>query len=189
MKRSPSISLALALLLSLSISCGRYSNIHYISFDGESWERSEPKEWSATLRDTALYDVTLHLRHTIDYEYDALNCAISLYGEGGSHYRDTLCFHLADENGYWLGDGGGLKSLALPVGEGPLYFEAGEVRVRVEQISSESELRGLRHIGVSFVKSASQELRGEMPETSAEASDEMSDTSDEMMEASSEASE
>lgn len=122
------------------------------TFSDESWCREEPKEWVTVLPDSGRYEVSVCLRHTSDYGYNELNCAVFVRSNGGEWLQDTLCMRLTDDNGLWRGHGMILKSIKCPLTDRSVFFSAGEVRVRIEQVSDVRVLQGVHDIGLSFRK-------------------------------------
>ncbi len=54
-----------------------------------------------------LYDVSLAIRHTNNYEFSNLNLAVDIIGDSGKITRKAVDFKVADNYGNWLGSGFG----------------------------------------------------------------------------------
>lgn len=83
-----------------------YSTFKTIPADG--WNKTLVLKFTPMFADSAkLYDVSLAIRHTNNYEFSNLNLVVDIIGNGGNISRKTVDFKVADSYGNWLGSGFG----------------------------------------------------------------------------------
>ena len=82
------------------ISCGNTTLENYHSFNHNGWNTDSIVSFKYTITDTTKkYDLSLKIRHTVDYEFQNL----FLFLEEAN--KDTIEIILANKNGQWLGSG------------------------------------------------------------------------------------
>ncbi len=93
-------SYSIILCAILFISCGRNTQETYHSFNHNEWNSDSIVVFKYNIYDTIKsYDLSLKIRHTVDYEFQ--NLFLFLIGEK----RDTVEIELANKQGEWLGSG------------------------------------------------------------------------------------
>ena len=115
------------LLTLASCDSGIYEEYH--SFDNHIWNTDSVIEFSYTIPDTTKkYDLSLKLRHSIEYEFQ--NLFIFLY----SKKKDTIEINLADKNGKWIGRGvSDIREVEYTFEKGRVFLKKGEHQLRIEQ--------------------------------------------------------
>ena len=84
----------------LFISCGSNTQETYHSFNHNEWNSDSIVVFKYNIYDTIKsYDLSLKIRHTVDYEFQ--NLFLFLRGEKS----DTVEIELANKQGEWLGSG------------------------------------------------------------------------------------
>lgn len=74
----------------------------------EGWNKTLVLRFMPSFADSAqLYDVSLAIRHTNNYEFSNLNLAVDIIGDSGKITRKAVDFKVADNYGNWLGSGFG----------------------------------------------------------------------------------
>ena len=115
------------LITMLSCDSGIYEEYH--SFDSQIWNTDSIIEFSYIISDTTKkYDLSLKLRHSIEYEFQ--NLFVFLY----SKKKDTIEINLADKNGKWLGSGvSDIREVEYNIEKGRVFFRKGEYQLSIEQ--------------------------------------------------------
>ena len=118
----------LILVISL-ISCDTNVYENYYSFENESWNSDSIKSFDFEVVDTlATYNLSLNVRHSIDYEYQNLFVFVS--GE----LNDTIELMLADKNGKWRGLGiSDIRELTHPLKKDRAFSKKGKYFINIEQ--------------------------------------------------------
>ena len=140
MRNSPLFFFAIILL-----SCGNttYENSH--SFNHNVWNTDSIVIFNYTIADTTKkYDLSLKIRHTIDYEFQNLFLFL------GETKKDTIEITLSNKNGKWLGSG------ICDVREVEYFFDKernftkkGKYEIRIEQAmryGSAEKIENLEHV-------------------------------------------
>lgn len=118
-----------ALFLLIIVSCDSGIYEEYYSFDNQLWNTDSIIEFNYIIPDTTKqYDLSIKLRHSIDYEFQ--NLFIFLY----SKKKDTIELNLSDKNGKWLGSGvSDIREVEYTFEKGRIFSKKGEHQLRIEQ--------------------------------------------------------
>lgn len=122
----------------------------YREIPEEVWSRYNVLEFKTVIADSGLYDITVCVRHTTDYEMTDLWCFISVQGSSLKEIRDSVSVEIATSDGRWLGQGYNIKTVEQRAGKSPLFFPKGEVAVRVEQGMERELMKGIKDIGIKI---------------------------------------
>ena len=118
------------LILSISlISCENTVYENYYSFENERWNCDSIKTFEFDIIDTVItYNLTLKVRHLIDYEYQNLFLFVS--GE----VNDTIELVLADKNGKWRGSGiSDVREFTYSLKKERTFLQKGKYYINIEQ--------------------------------------------------------
>ena len=140
MRNSPLFFFAIILL-----SCGNTTYENYHSFNHNEWNTDSIVIFNYTIADTTKkYDLSLKIRHTIDYEFQNLFLFL------GETKKDTIEITLSNKNGKWLGSG------ICDVREVEYFFDKernftkkGKYEIRIEQAmryGSAEKIENLEHV-------------------------------------------
>ncbi len=91
---------SLFFLTTILLSCGNATYENYYSFNDEGWHTDSIVNFKYTISDTTKrYDLSLNIRHTVNYEFQNLFLFLS------ENNSDTIEIILANKNGKWKGSG------------------------------------------------------------------------------------
>ena len=98
-----------------------------------------------TISDTTIkYDLSLKIRHTIDYEFQNLFFFLE------DIKKDTIEIILASKNGKWLGSGiSDVREVEYVFDKNRIFSKKGEYKIRVEQAmryGPKDKIENLEHI-------------------------------------------
>lgn len=99
----------LTLMVCLGACAPKHSSYStFKTIPAEGWNKTLVLEFTPAFADSAkLYDVSLAIRHTNNYEFSNLNLVVDIIGNNGNITRKTVDFKVADNYGNWLGSGFG----------------------------------------------------------------------------------
>ena len=126
-------------------SCGNPTHEDYHSFADRGWSADSIVGFKYSVTDTIKkYDLTLKIRHTVEYEFQNL----FLFLAGGN--QDTIEIILANKNGKWLGAGvSSIRELEYIFDTERIFSKKGDYKLRLEQAmryGSEEKIENLEHI-------------------------------------------
>lgn len=124
----------------------------YQELPKECWNKYQELEYPIEIPDSGLYHIALHIRHTTDYKFSSIWCILSTRSLMKTALRDTICIHVADTNGRWLGNGNTLKNLTQPISRNPIALPSGTIRFRIKHGMGIKELEGVKSVGISIKK-------------------------------------
>ncbi len=124
----------------------------YQELSGESWENNHVLEFNAHIPDSGLYQVTLHIRHTSNFEMTNLWCIISTRSHASQQLHDTVNIKIASPSGNWLGKGGQIKTVSQIINKNPVTLPQGNVLFRIKQGMQSENLRGVKNVGIRIEK-------------------------------------
>ena len=141
------------IILLLNIACHSTTVFEkYKELPKESWNKDSIIEFTTSIPDSSLYNLTLCIRHTTDYEMANLWSFISAHSEGIQLFKDTLNMKVAETDGRWLGKGGPIKQLEQMFNKEPFTLPKGEVVFRIEQGMRIDDMNGIRNVGIKIEK-------------------------------------
>lgn len=129
----------------------------YQELPAEVWDRYNVVKFTTHIPDSGLYRISLHVRHTTDYEMSNLWCFLSTQSNGKSPLRDTVNVKIAELDGRWLGKGGRLKNITQPIHRSPIVLPQGEITFSIEQGMRIEKMKGIKSVGLRIEKVTEQE--------------------------------
>ncbi|MCI5706160.1 MAG: gliding motility lipoprotein GldH [Odoribacter sp.] len=124
----------------------------YQELSGENWDYNHVLEFNAHIPDSGLYQVTLYVRHTSNFEMTNLWCIISTRSQALQQLHDTVNMKIATPTGDWFGEGGQMKTVSQAINKNPVIFPQGNVLFRIEQGMKPENLRGVKNVGICIEK-------------------------------------
>lgn len=141
-----------AVMPALSVSCSSPGNdcSRYVTLPEEGWRYCEPALFAPEHPDSvARGTLAVAVRHDNSYPYRALWLELT-YKDGDLMRRDTVCLHLADGYGRWLGRGIGTSFQLSDTVNHPFVHVSGDT-ISLRHIMRTDTLRGLNSIGIFFM--------------------------------------
>lgn len=120
----------------------------YAEVPGEVWSRYHVVELEASIPDSGLYEVTLCVRHTTDYEMANLWCFVSTRSHAPVQLHDTVNMKIAEPDGRWIGEGRATRVVEQPINKNPVALPKGTVLFRIEQGMRFEEMAGVKSVGI-----------------------------------------
>ena len=125
--------------------CSNNTYENYHSFNNSQWNTDSIVEFRYTIIDTTKkYDLTLKVRHTVDYNFQNLFIFLE------EKTKDTVEINLANKNGKWLGNGiGDVREFTYFIEKEREFHRKGEYKIAFEQAmryGSEQKIVDLQHI-------------------------------------------
>jgi len=124
----------------------------YEELPEEKWNRYKAVEFTTLIPDSGYYNISLHIRHTTDYEMANLWCFISTRSSADRQLKDTVNIKIADPDGRWLGKGRTIKNVAQNINRNPVFLPKGEVKFRIEQGMRIEDMKGIKDVGIRVEK-------------------------------------
>lgn len=126
-------------------SCINNTHKEYRSFNNNIWNTDSAAVFKYTISDTTIkYDLSLKIRHTIDYEFQNLFFFLE------DIKKDTIEIILASKNGKWLGSGiSDVREVEYVFDKNRIFSKKGEYKIRVEQAmryGPKDKIENLEHI-------------------------------------------
>jgi len=126
-------------------SCINNNHKEYRSFNNNIWNTDSTAVFKYTISDTTIkYDLSLKIRHTIDYEFQNLFFFLE------DIKKDTVEIILASKNGKWLGSGiSDVREVEYVFDKNRIFSKKGEYKIRVEQAmryGPKDKIENLEHI-------------------------------------------
>ena len=124
------------------VSCDNTVYENYYSFENESWNSDSLKRFDFDIMDTlATYNLSLNIRHSIDYEYQNLFVFVS--GE----VNDTIELMLADKNGKWNGSGiSDVREFRHSFKKDRTFSKKGKNSINIEQAMRYGASKKIQHL-------------------------------------------
>lgn len=124
----------------------------YQELSGEHWDCDHVLEFNAHIPDSGLYQVTLYIRHTGNFEMTNLWCIISTRSQALRQLHDSVNIKIATPTGEWFGVGGQMKTVSRAINKNPVPLPQGNVQFRIEQGMKPENLRGVKNVGIRIEK-------------------------------------
>ena len=129
----------------------------YKNFKDQTWNTDSVINFDYIITDTiSKYKIDLHLRHSVDYEYQNLFLFIS-----SEYSRDTIELLLADKSGKWFGNGvGDIREVQVLLKESESFFTKGSKGIKIEQAmryGPEEEITNLNFIDAIGIRITKQQ--------------------------------
>tara|TARA_X000000368_G_scaffold379244_1_gene334170 strand:+ start:12124 stop:12552 length:429 start_codon:yes stop_codon:yes gene_type:complete len=126
-------------------SCINNTHKEYHSFNNNTWNTDSAAVFKYTISDTIIkYDLSLKIRHTIDYEFQNLFLFLE------DIKKDTVEIILASKNGKWLGSGiSDVREVEYVFDKNRIFSKKGEYKIRAEQAmryGPKDKIENLEHI-------------------------------------------
>lgn len=126
-------------------SCNKITHEEYYSFPKSGWFSDSSVTFQYFILDTIkTYDMSLKIRHTVDYEFQNLFVFLE------STKRDTIEIILANKKGKWLGKGiSDLREFEHVLEIDRRFLKSGEHSLKVEQAmryGGAERIENLKHI-------------------------------------------
>ena len=124
------------------ISCGNNTYENYHSFHHNGWNSDSVVYFKYTIADTtSRYDLSLNIRHTVNYEFQ--NLFIFLERD----IRDTIEISLANKHGKWLGLGiSDVREFKYTIEKQQVFTKKGTYELSVEQAMRYGELNKIERL-------------------------------------------
>ena len=158
MKRQLLPFLWTALLAAAAVGCRPSPEFAVVrDIPGEAWYADSMLVFDVEIADTtATYRVEVDVRHAGTYAYRNLYVGRDVLNKGGTVYRDTAEFQLANPEGQWIGDGiTGLKTVTLPYrSEGLRFPKPDTYRFRLQHLMRDEPLKGIHSVALKLYREA-----------------------------------
>ena len=142
-------------LTAMLTSCDNSAIYHrFASIEKSAWHKDAAVEFAVPVTDTAsLYNVIINIRNHNEYPYQNLYLFVYSTAPNGKTDGDTLNCILANNQGWWYGQGIGSTS-TLPIMYMPSvkFPEQGTYTFRIMQGMREDILEGISDIGLRVEK-------------------------------------
>ena len=151
--------LIIPFILLLNVACHPSTVFEkYEELPEENWNRYKVIEFTTSIPDSGLYNLTLNIRHTTDYEMANLWCFLSTRSQAEKQLKDTINIKIAEPDGRWLGKGGTIKTIEQNINRNPVFLPQGEVKIRIEQGMRLEDMKGIKNVGIKIEKA--EEIKG-----------------------------
>ena len=136
---------ALVIFASILFSCGNNTYENYHSFNDGRWNTDSIVKFKYTIIDTTKkYDLSLKIRHTVDYNFQNLFIFLE------ENTKDTIEIILANKAGKWLGTGiSDVRELEYIFHEKREFVKKGEYILAIEQAmryGPSQKIENLEHV-------------------------------------------
>jgi gliding motility-associated lipoprotein GldH len=117
------------LVIASLFSCDNIIYENYYSFNEGVWDADSTVNFEYTISDTlSLHDLSLSIRHSVDYEYQNLFLFLE------SDTKDTIEIMLADKSGKWYGRGiSNIRELNYTLQTSKMFDKKGKYYITFEQ--------------------------------------------------------
>ncbi len=128
----------------------------------QSWTYDDTVNFTLDVQDTtAIYNLSLEVRHSVDYPYQNLYTKFHTIFPGGQKREEVVSLELADKGAIWLGDCNQTTCLlSIPVQQGAYFNQAGQHQFLIEQFMRQDSLEGIISFGFTVVDTGNR--RGTM---------------------------
>ena len=135
----------LVIFASILFSCGNNTYENYHSFNGGRWNTDSIVKFKYTIIDTTKkYDLSLKIRHTVDYNFQNLFVFLE------ETTKDTIEIILANKAGKWLGTGIiDVREVEYVFHKKREFVEKGEYTLTIEQAmryGASQKIENLEHV-------------------------------------------
>jgi gliding motility-associated lipoprotein GldH len=127
------------------LSCGNNTYEDYHSFKYKRWNTDSIVSFKYTILDTTIkYDLSLSIRHSVDYEFQNLFIFLE------ETHKDTIEIILANKSGKWIGSGiSDIREVKYNFDNERIFAKKGEYMLSIEQAmryGSQAKIENLEHI-------------------------------------------
>lgn len=124
------------------ISCNTPVYENFESFEINSWNTDSAITFDYTITDTiSKYDLSLSIRHTVDYDYQNLFLFLE------SDTKDTIEIMLADKSGKWHGSGiSNIRELNYTFQTSKIFDKKGLYSITVEQAMRYGDVEKIQYL-------------------------------------------
>lgn len=137
------------LIIVIIISCGpNYALNKTYDIDNNQWTYADSLRFEFEIKDTtAIYNLTLDVKHTTNYSFQNLYTNIHTQFPNGTRLSKPVSLELADKTGVWQGDCNSKTcTLEIPIQEGAYFNQPGKYVITVEQFMRDSIINGVKSI-------------------------------------------
>ena len=129
-------------IVAILFSCNNVTHEEYYSFNNKGWGSDSIVKFQYFISDTTkTYDMSLKIRHTIDYDFQ--NLFIFL----GSKTNDTIEVFLSNKKGEWLGRGvSDIREVEYVFQREKRFLKSGEHYLKVEQAMRYGDLERIENL-------------------------------------------
>jgi gliding motility-associated lipoprotein GldH len=132
-------------LLFVFFSCDKTVYESHNSFEEKSWDTDSVITFNYNISDTLnSYEMSILVRHTVDYEYQ--NLFLFLSGD----LNDTIELELADKIGKWKGSGlSDIREFEYLFANNKVFSKKGNHSINIEQamrFGAEEKIQNLEHV-------------------------------------------
>ena len=133
------------IIIIIFFSCNKITQEEYYSFPQSGWNSDSSVTFQYFILDTTkTYDMSLKIRHTVEYEFQNLFVFLE------STKKDTIEIILANKKGKWLGKGiSDLREFECVLEIDRRFLKSGEHSLKVEQAmryGGAERIENLKHI-------------------------------------------
>ncbi len=136
-------------VLAFVVSCD--SHLRYEQFEAvnkQGWNYKNDVYFTVPIENVKPKELIIAVRNTADYQKSNLWLFLTLTTPSGTILRDTLDCPLADDYGYWLGDGFSGLYLTKHLVKDVKLEEQGDWRLAITQGMRQDSIKGIQEIGV-----------------------------------------
>lgn len=123
-----------------------YENFRAIR--GESWDRDDAVMFDVEIPRGGSYAFTLYVRHTVDLRQANMSCLLSISRDSVPLVTRQADIRVADDEGYWMGEGDMIKTIAFPLPGCHVLDTAGMYHLEIRHWMKKEKLKGVRDIGI-----------------------------------------
>ena len=130
------------LIVAIFISCNKTTHEEYYSFSETGWGADSIVTFQYFISDTTkTYDMSLKIRHTIDYEFQNLFIFLE------TQTNDTIEVFLANKRGEWLGNGvSDIREFEYVFATEKQFLKSGIHKLKVEQAMRYGHLERIENL-------------------------------------------
>lgn len=130
----------------------------YRKFDNLSWNRFNFLKFEMNVEDvTKDYDIYINVRHLPEAPYKKMELVMSVYTPSGDMRTGSYTLDFKDTEGHQLSKCmGDYCDLLAPLRKSIRFYEAGKVRIEIENKYTKLEMPGILEVGI-IVKEAKGE--------------------------------
>ncbi len=122
--------------------------------DAEAWNFKDELNFKVPIAQETTKQLEIAVRNTADYQKANLWLFLTVTSPLGKVVKDTIDCPLADDYGYWLGDGfSGLYLTTHTVNKSIPFNEKGDWEVKITHGMREDAVKGVREVGVLIKES------------------------------------
>ena len=129
----------------------------YRKFDDMSWNRFNNLTFKANIDNVdKLYTIYLNIRHIPEVPYEEMVINMSIYSPSGDLRTNDYTLNFTDSNDNRLSDClGDFCDLLIPIREDMQFYEAGILKIEIENKFTKIEMPGIMEVGL-IIKSGQE---------------------------------